>query len=244
LRRAYEDRETVDSAVAISIRKSEACTIGERFFLDGNGPVEPVPGLMDDLHTFSGSASNYKTIRYEEGDSLVEFAFETIRPPVRILILGAGADAVPLADAAHSLGWQVNVCDHRPAFLTQARFPNAEQLVILDRDSPVELQTDELTAIVVMNHNYERDKTMLVASLRSEAFYVGALGPKKRTAQMLDELDETPDPERLRAPAGLDIGAETPEAIAISIVAEVQSVLKHRDGGPLRDRQAPIYDRK
>ena len=85
---------------------------------------------------------------------------------------------------------------------------------------------------------------MLVASLQSKAFYVGALGPKKRTAQMLDELDETPDPERLRAPAELDIGAETPEAIAISIVAEVQSVLKHRNGGPLRDRQAPIYDRK
>ena len=85
---------------------------------------------------------------------------------------------------------------------------------------------------------------MLAAALRSGAFDVGALGPKKRTEQILDDLDDEFDLSRLRAPAGLDIGADTPEAIAISIIAEIQSVLKNRSGGPLRDRNAPIYDRK
>ena len=88
---------------------------------------------------------------------------------------------------------------------------------------------------------------MLPGALRSNAFYVGALGPKRRTLQMLDELGNPFTKEELsllRAPAGLDIGGDTPEAIAVSIVAEIQSVLKHRKGGPLRDREAPIYDRK
>ena len=106
---------------------------------------------------------------------------------------------------------------------------------------------DGLTAFVLMNHNYDRDKAMLPGALNSDAFYIGALGPKRRTQQIMEELGNPFTEEqlsRLRSPAGLDIGGDTPEAIAVSIVAEIQSVLKHRSGGPLRDRQAPIYDRK
>jgi xanthine/CO dehydrogenase XdhC/CoxF family maturation factor len=188
-------------------------------------------------------------MRYVTGAGEVEFALETLLPPVLVAIFGAGADAVPLARSAYDLGWQVDVLDHRPAFLTHERFPDVRELIGVDRDNNgFDLATDNLTAIVSMNHNYDRDRETLNFALGSDAFYIGMLGPKKRTEQMLDELrarDETFNSTalaRLRYPAGLDIGGDSPESIAISIIAEIESVLKHRTGGPLRDRNAPIYD--
>lgn len=257
LRGVWSTRRTVVSAAVIGVDGGVKYPIGSRVFLDEGGEVSDVqnlfgsvPGLRDDLLTFRGSRSSYETIGYETEGGTAEFVFESLRPPVRMLIFGAGADAVPLADSAWNLGWQVACFDHRPAFLNKERFGNANDLVMLERDAQPEFKTDELTAIVLMNHNYDRDKKMLPSALRSKAFYVGALGPKKRTGQILDELAATgvkfdsAEMARLRSPAGLDIGADTPEAIAISIIAEIQSVLKHRAGGPLRDRNAPIYDRK
>ena len=258
IRDAYEQRRSLTVATLID-SGTTAHVVGSRVIVDDLDPSDDrdqnylskdFANLHDDLATFSGSVSNYETIHYEAEDGTVEFVFESIRPPVQIVILGAGADAVPLADAAHGLGWRVKVYDHRPAFLSRERFGSAGELMKTDRDAAPPIDTDELTAIVLMNHNYDRDKLTLPAALRSNAFYVGALGPKKRTAQMMDELaaaGETFDQydlAHLRSPAGLDIGGDTPEAIAISIIAEIQSVLKNRPGGPLRDRNAPIYDRK
>ena len=244
IRRVYEDRDPICGAVVIR-SEVESLPVGRRIACGEN--IDQLPALIEDLHTFSDSRANYETVAYEAVGSLVEVAFERISPPVQLFILGGGADAVPLAETAYGLGWQVNVCDHRAAFLTEARFPNCDALVSLDRDIAPEWDADELTAFVLMNHNYERDKAMLPGALASKAFYVGALGPKKRTQQILEELGNPFSAEqlsRLRSPAGLDIGGDTPEAIAISIIAEIQSVLKGRNGGPLRERNAPIYDRK
>jgi xanthine/CO dehydrogenase XdhC/CoxF family maturation factor len=244
IRSVYENRRAVSGAVVIG-SELESLPVGTR--IQGDDPVSDLPTISEDLRTFSDSRSNYETVAYSVDGSFIEIAFERISPPVQLHIFGAGADAVPLAETAHLLGWEVNVCDHRPAFLTSERFPNCDALVSLDRDVSPEWDVDDLTAFVLMNHNYERDKAMLPGAIRSNAFYVGALGPKKRTQQMMSELgDAFKEDElvRLRAPAGLDIGGDTPEAIAISIIAEIQSVLKHRNGGPLQDRQAPIYDRK
>ena len=135
--------------------------------------------------------------------------------------------------------------------MTRGRFPEARQLIGVDRDNnDPDLATDNLTAIVSINHNYDRDRETVRFALGTDAFYIGMLGPKKRTEQMLDELrgrGEVLNSDvltRLRYPAGLDIGGDSPESIAISIIAEIQSVLKHRTGGPLRDRSSSIYDRK
>lgn len=247
IRRSYENRERIECAVAIGVQGETHINIGKRFFADDVTNENALPGMIDGLGTFADSASNYQTIKYEIDSGFVEFTFELIKPPVQLFILGAGADAVPLADAGDALGWKVNVCDHRPAFLTEERFPKCDALVSLDRDAKPEWDVDDLTAFVLMNHNYDRDRAMLAGALNSKAFYVGALGPKKRTQQMLDELGNAFTDDqllRLRSPAGLDIGGDTPELIAVSIAAEIQSVLKHRGGGPLRDRNAPIYDRK
>lgn len=241
LKKSRDERIWLTASVIIGGSEN----VGRRAFLGTSSDSNP--NLEADLHTFADAGANFETIRYETEKGTVEYAFEKLIPPVQLFILGAGADASPLAVAAHGLGWEVNVCDHRPAFLTEERFPNCDALVALDRDKVAEWDVDKLTAFVLMNHNYDRDKAMLPGALASNAFYVGALGPKKRTQQILDELGNPFTDEqisRLRAPAGLDIGADTPEAIAISIIAEIQSVLKNRNGGPLRDRQASIYDRK
>jgi xanthine dehydrogenase accessory factor len=170
--------------------------------------------------------------------------------PVAILLFGAGADAIPFVRIASELGWQVTVHDHRPAFLTEERFPDAEKLVHQTVDEPPQIRADDRTAGVIMTHNYARDRLILPELLDSNAFYVGALGPKRRTEQLLEEISadgRTFSEEklaRLFAPVGLDIGADTPESIALSIIGEIQSVLKNRSGGNLRDRQGSIYDRK
>ncbi|MEO8043167.1 MAG: XdhC family protein [Acidobacteriota bacterium] len=240
LRRARNER--VRSISAVIIGGDDQVAVGTRFF--DTDSLEKFPQAAAEMSRIRVSEQGHETARYKNDGSSAELAFETLKPPVQVLLLGAGADAVPLAAAAHALGWQVRVHDHRPAFLNRERFAEADELIRVDRDATVELAADELTAIVVMNHNYERDKASLFSALHSDAFYVGALGPKKRTQQILDELNDEFDVSRMRSPAGLDIGADTPEAIAIAIIAEIQCVLKSRDGGPLRERNAPIYDRK
>ncbi len=178
-------------------------------------------------------------------------ASPNVEIPIAILLYGAGADAAPFVRIAAEIGWQVTVHDHRPAYLTNARFPTAKNIVLLSSDeSLVPVNADNRTAAVIMTHNYARDRIILPPMLKSDVFYVGALGPKLRTEQLLEEIASSGERfsdaqlARLYAPVGLDIGADTPESIALSIIGEIQSVLKTRNGGHLRDRQGSIYDRK
>jgi xanthine dehydrogenase accessory factor len=175
---------------------------------------------------------------------------ENFEPPIVVLLFGAGADAVPMARIVTELGWQVTIHDHRPAFLTSKRFPAAEKLVLQNVDEPLDqIAADTRTAAVIMTHNYGRDREILPALLRSNVFYIGALGPKRRTEQLLEEVTSVGNCfndeqlSRLFAPVGLDIGADSPESIALAIVGEIQSVLAGRDGGHLRNRLGSIYDR-
>jgi xanthine dehydrogenase accessory factor len=175
---------------------------------------------------------------------------EVIQPPPRLLVCGAGHDAIPLVESVARLGWRVVVVDPREQFLTRERFPAAAALLDpppadLVRAVPV----DGRTYAVVMTHNYLRDMEYLRALLDGDAPYIGVLGPRRRTDQLLRELAEqgaVPSDEvraRIHAPAGLDIGADTPDEIAASIVAEILAVKRGRSGGALRDRRAPIHSR-
>ncbi|MGF1512247.1 MAG: XdhC family protein [Elainellaceae cyanobacterium] len=175
---------------------------------------------------------------------------EVIRPPVPLIIFGAGHDAVPMAQFAHALGWQVTVCDRRPAYATPERFPMADRLLTKRADDALEdLPLTCSTAAVIMTHSYLDDRRWLEALLPSDAGYVGMLGPRYRTERLLQEIrgggvDFTPAQlQRLHAPIGLDIGAETPEEIAIAILSEIRAAMAGRDGRPLRDRSGPIHER-
>lgn len=226
---------------------------GEDGFVADNipGSLQNTQTLLDECARFHDSDTNYEFATIETPDGNVEFAFESIRPPVAMLLFGAGADAIPLANIASDLGWHTTVLDHRPAFLTKGRFAKADRIVLHNDENPIEPITgDPLTVAVVMTHNYQHDRRILPLLLRSKVEYIAALGPKRRTEQLLDEIAADGEQfteeqlAKLYAPAGLDIGADTPGAIALSIAAEIQSVLKARDSGHLRDRKGSIYDRK
>ena len=177
---------------------------------------------------------------------------EVLEPPLRLLICGAGHDAVPLVRAAASLGWNAEVVDDRPAFLTTERFPEAAGFVSVSAPEEVSsaARIDERTFVVVMTHNFLRDKEYLRTLLGSPAAYVGMLGPAARTERLLKELADEgtelsgADRERIHGPAGLDLGGEGPEEIAQSIVAEIVAVKRGRGGGFLKSRPGPIHDRQ
>jgi xanthine/CO dehydrogenase XdhC/CoxF family maturation factor len=170
--------------------------------------------------------------------------FEPMLPPFRLVVCGAGHDASPLVRQASDLGWRVIVADVRRALLNAERFPGAAEFSAADpADATGALAPDERTAVVLMSHNYLRDIVYLGALLDSPLAYLGVLGPRGRTEQMLGELGRPEVMDRLHAPAGLDIGAEGPEEVAHAIVTEILAVTRGRNGGPLRDRGAPIHGR-
>jgi xanthine/CO dehydrogenase XdhC/CoxF family maturation factor len=177
---------------------------------------------------------------------------ETLLPPVPLVIFGAGHDALPVVELARGLGWQTEVVDpqERPASLP--RFAAADR-VTLARPGEVATRVNitPRTLTLLMSHNYSHDLELLKFLLASPAPYVGVMGPRKRTERMLCELaagDEAfrlgeEDGERLYSPAGLDVGANSPAEIALSIIAEMRAVLDGRRGGSLRERRGSIHGR-
>jgi xanthine dehydrogenase accessory factor len=147
------------------------------------------------------------------------------------------------------LGWQVNLIDHRPAVLSPEQWPEVHCTLVRSADDVIAaVRRIDCDAAVIMNHHYERDLHFLGAWLSSDVPFIGILGPRRRTAQMLATLAGREVPldrvdRRIHAPVGLDLGGETTEEIALSIVAEIRASVAGRGGGPLRDRQAPIHTR-
>jgi xanthine dehydrogenase accessory factor len=175
---------------------------------------------------------------------------EILEPPLRLVVCGAGHDAVPLVRAAAALGWSPIVVDDRPAFLTRDRFPEATAFVHVEDPETVAkiAPVDERSCVIVMTHNFLRDKEYLRGLASARVAYLGMLGPAARTQRLLMELADEGVPvegvrKRLHGPAGLDLGAEGPEEIAQAIVAEIVAVRHGRAGGFLRSRKGPIHDR-
>ena len=191
-------------------------------------------------HRFQADPPGFDTPRVSE-DAGVRVLQEPILQPMRLIVCGAGHDAIPLVRQAAELGWRVTVADVRRALLSPERFP-AGDFCDADPDSAAAaMQPDARTVVVLMSHNYMRDIAYLGSFLGAEVAYLGVLGPRGRTEQMLGELGQPEALARLHAPAGLDIGAEGPEEVARAIVAEILAVTRGRAGGSLRDRLAPIH---
>ncbi|CAN5841831.1 XdhC family protein [soil metagenome] len=230
--------------------------IGGRIFYNQKGEFkfENVPEtisdsveLKSDIEKFYERGEVSEIRNYKFGEIGYEIFFENIAPPLNILLFGAGYDALPLMKFAKEIGWQTTAIDHRPAFANAERLTDADKIIVSNSEDLSErIFQDENSVAVIMTHNYERDRNILRLLLNSKCRYVGALGPKKRTEKLLAEIGENFSDEqlsKLHAPIGLDIGADSPEAIALAIVAEIQSVLKNRAGGFLRERQGSIYER-
>jgi xanthine dehydrogenase accessory factor len=231
-----------------------SATIGSHLFLLEDGSVtEDVknPALCaalteDCLASLRSKKTCVKEYRFLEG--VVHALVEVIRPPVPLVIIGAGGDSVPLARLAAELGWRVTIVDHRPDFITKERFPGAAELILARPEEVGEkVQFKRTTIAVIMTHNFSHDLQLLRTLLPSSAHYVGILGPAKRTELLLEKVRDTgftPTSRqlaRLHGPVGLNIGAEAPEEIALAIISEIQAFINGRTGGFLREHSGPIH---
>ena len=172
---------------------------------------------------------------------------EPVLPVFALWIYGAGEHARPIARIAKELGWFLGIVDHRPALATPERFPRADRIVVgHPPDALRGLPLDGRSAALVVSHVYEKDRQALEALLPAPLGYLGLQGNRQRSQRLLRELGAAgpipPDQlARLHAPAGLDLGAESPEGIALSMLAEIQAALAGRPGGSLRDRDGAIH---
>ncbi|HMP89362.1 MAG TPA: XdhC family protein [Kiritimatiellia bacterium] len=173
-----------------------------------------------------------------------EFAsayLDVLIPPRELFVVGAGDDAVPLVALAAEAGFHVTVIDHRPGYLSTHRFPRAANIVHARPESATGLITaNHQSMVVIKNHALEMDKKWAAFFDAGEVSYIGILGPRKRTAQIRDGM-KSGKAGRIFGPAGLDIGAEGAEQIAISIVAELLTVAAQRQPIHLREREGSIH---
>jgi xanthine dehydrogenase accessory factor len=253
LRSALEEERPI---CLVTVLESDVPDVppGARLVARPGGEVE---GSLGDPSVDAEASAAARELLEAERSEIRTFAHgvrafvEVLEPPLRLVICGAGHDAIPLVRAGAVLGWNPIVVDDRPAFLTPERFPEAHAFVQVDEPGEVAKAAaiDARTFVVVMTHNFLRDKEYLRSLLSANAAYVAMLGPAARTSRLLMELEEegvaVTDElrERLHGPAGLDVGAEAPEEIAGSIVAEIVAVKRGRRGGFLRERPTPIHDR-
>ena len=165
---------------------------------------------------------------------------DVLEPPPSLLVFGAGDDSRPLASLAHEVGFQVTVVDHRSGFLTEERFPRPARLVLRRADEGVPKLTRQQFA-VVETHSLQHDRDWMRALVAQPLAYLGLLGPRARKKQLFQELG-VPEHERVYAPVGLDLGAEGPEQVAISILAEMLAVRAGREPLHLRVKRGGIHE--
>ena len=167
-------------------------------------------------------------------------------PPPRLFVYGAVDTAEALCRSAKLLGWQVIVADARGKFATRERIPSADELIVeWPQEALEQVQPDHQTAVVVLTHDDKFDEPALIGALETEAFYIGALGSRRnqeRRRERLLEAGVSGDAiDRIMGPCGLDIGADTQEETALSILAEILAVRGQREGGFLKDAKKRIH---
>jgi xanthine/CO dehydrogenase XdhC/CoxF family maturation factor len=201
------------------------------------------PELLEDALQILARRRAETRIYARPGGEL-ELGFEIIAPPPRLVLFGAGHDAEPLAVLGGILGWHVTVVELGSGNRTRERFAGADAIIFAGPDSAcAQIPLGPDTVAVLMTHNVRKDRRLLEILLPSPVGYLGLLGPRDRTARLLSGLDRAGF-DRFHAPVGLDIGADTPEEIAVAIVAEIRAFLAGRKGGRLRERCGPIHPRE
>jgi xanthine dehydrogenase accessory factor len=225
-------------------------SLGTRVLLHANGIFRH---NINDSHLRSKILADLQLGLHRQRPSIhfyssVKVLIEPIHPPRSLLIFGAGQDAIPVMQGAKQLGWNAVIVDCRASESTLERFAIADQIILTRKEKLAEqVPVNAQTLAVIMTHNYFDDLEILKMLLPQSMPYVGALGPKRRTERILQDLEvegirySKTQLKKLYAPIGLAIGAETPEEIALSILAEIQTVLSDRTGGHLKDQTGAIH---
>ena len=227
-------------------------TAGQQLSIDSHGALHhslpPAIDLQTVLETVKEQAA--LALAAQESRQLqiegIELFVETLPPAIRLVIFGAGDDAVPLAHLASYLGWRVSVVDGRSHYAKPEKFPSADAVIVREAGEPIVGFFDRWTVAVLMTHSYSQDLDLLQQLASQFPAYLGILGPRKRTVQLLEDagLDSAQLAPALHSPMGLDIGADGPEQVAIAVIAEVQAFLNGRAGGQLRNRHGSIHARE
>jgi xanthine/CO dehydrogenase XdhC/CoxF family maturation factor len=211
--------------------QNAAYPLGAAFRSDA---ASAIPAGVADLLRSTSSLRAATTVETDGATFLIA----PVELPPRLLVLGAGPDAMPLVEIAGLMNWHVTVLDHRPAFAVAERFPGAQRVALNPAaELARELRAARYDAAIVMSHHLLSDQAYLDALAGHDAIpYVGLLGPAPRRARLMQDLGERSQllAGRLHGPIGLDIGARTPETIALAIVSEIQAVLAGRPGGSFK----------
>ncbi len=240
-------QEQVASAIVTVIGAEDRRIIGKRLERADDTQPNNTNGHLRDLEqlllpfareTLRSRQSGYESVLFQ--GHCVELFAEYVAPPPALFVLGAGDDAQPLVHLAHSMGWEITVADGRSNLATAARFPLAHRVAVLTQEDDLRsLSIRPGDAAVVLTHSYIQDLSILRALLPMHLGYLGVLGPRRRTERIVDEvapsvgLDPVAALESLRSPVGLDLGAGSPDVIALSIVAEIQAAIAQRSAAPL-----------
>ncbi len=237
------------------VGRTATARVGQRLLLDEAGVRSDVKDvalsekLRADAEAALGSGRT-AVHRYGNAEAAVDALVEVLRPPRPLFIFGNGQDAVPLVRLAAELGFHVTLVANRPTGVPADAFREADAvLTATPETAAAKVALTEDAAVVVMTHNLLHDRGFLRFALESECAYVGALGPRARTEQMLAELAQQglvlteAHRRRLHSPTGLDLGGEQSEEIALAIVGEVLASASAREGASLRSRAGPIHPR-
>jgi xanthine dehydrogenase accessory factor len=242
-------------ATILNVKEGARFQKASRLFIASDGTVSGNLG-HDELNQYVINLAQEKmsqlyprseTRTFKVNDEAVEVFIDVTMPPPELAIFGAGHDAIPLASYALKLGFRVTVIDARHAFVTPERFPNATLIRTHPSGFAEKVLLTPKTYVVLMNHHLERDKESLAFALRANVPYIGVLGPRSRFDQMLGALNDEnrmPSAKELavvRNPIGVDIGADTPDEIAVSVVSELIASRSDYKAGFLNDRAGKIH---
>jgi len=176
----------------------------------------------------------FESIATRQGQ--VKMLMVPVIPPPALLVCGAGTDAVPVTRLAVEMGWKCSVVDHRSGFASAERFPGGCDVCLLQADElATNIDLEHIDAVIIMSHNLDHDRQYLSQVMTARVSYIGLLGPRARRNRLLSEINVKDGTAGLHVhgPAGLDIGAEMPESIALSIIAEIHAWLNLRNGSTL-----------
>lgn len=202
--------------------------------------------IKDAKTTISKSSSIFKNYITEKKECTA--FIEMLQPAVSLVVIGAGNDVVPLVEMATILGWETTVVDGRAANVPKEKFESNCRIIVSKPGSVLsQIHIDSQTVFLLMTHNYNYDKAMLAELIKKDIVFIGMLGPRKKLERILNEFKEEDieiNEQQLaiiHSPVGLDIGAASPEEIALSILAEIKMALCAREGKPLRDFSTGIH---
>lgn len=233
--------------------KRQAAQLGTIFFYRDNSAFLYQNNFALTLESDIKKVLNNKAsaVKKMEDDNQNEILIEYAPSSVSLIIAGAGNDVQPLVKMASLLGWQVTVIDGRATHAVKSRFPEAKNVFMSKPEHLPEHITniDAQTFFVLMTHNYKYDLAVLQLLLKTSCSYIGILGPKSKLNRMFDDFHNEGievNPEmlsRIYGPVGLDIGAETSEEIALSIVAEIKAVMSGKNGTSLKYKTDKIHSK-